>query len=194
MVKSSSLGHHAENRRDQSSFEKKHLQVNDPSYSFCAVSRDFTLRNQSHQEQKQRDGRGREDGIAAYLTVEIIAVSGSVVLDWFSPLQLWPFIEGQLILPDPSLSTEQKKGKKKTAVGILNLTQRHTYNKGVFMHKLAIKLQLQIHICVAAEVQKRQWWRQRSGTQKIRRPDSCGATAAAARGDILEISFRSIER
>ena len=36
------------------------------------------------------------------------------------------------ILPDPSLSTEQKI----RALGILNLPQQLTYNKGVFMHKV----------------------------------------------------------
>ena len=39
---------------------------------------------------------------------------------------------GKLILPDPSLSTEQKM----SALGILNLPQQPTYNKGVFMHKV----------------------------------------------------------
>ena len=39
---------------------------------------------------------------------------------------------GKFILPDPSLSTQQKI----SAVGILNLPQQLTYNKGAFMHKL----------------------------------------------------------
>ena len=39
---------------------------------------------------------------------------------------------GKLILPDPSLSTEQKM----RALGILNLLQQLTYNKGIFMHKV----------------------------------------------------------
>ena len=39
---------------------------------------------------------------------------------------------GKLILPDPSLSTEQKM----RALGILNLPQQLTYNKGIFMHKV----------------------------------------------------------
>ena len=38
---------------------------------------------------------------------------------------------GKLILPDPSLSTEQKM----SALGILNLPQQLTSNKGIFMHK-----------------------------------------------------------
>ena len=38
---------------------------------------------------------------------------------------------GKLILPDPSLSTEQMM----SAFGILNLPQQHTYNKGIFMLK-----------------------------------------------------------
>ena len=37
---------------------------------------------------------------------------------------------GKLILPDPSLSTEQKM----RALGILNLLQQLTYNKGIFVH------------------------------------------------------------
>ena len=39
---------------------------------------------------------------------------------------------GKLILPDPSLSTEQKL----SAPGILNLPQQLAYNKGIFMHKV----------------------------------------------------------
>ena len=39
---------------------------------------------------------------------------------------------GKLILPDPSLSTEQKM----SALGIFNLPQQLTYNKGLFMHKV----------------------------------------------------------
>ena len=39
---------------------------------------------------------------------------------------------GKLILPDPSLSTEQKM----RALGILNLRQQLAYNKGIFMHKV----------------------------------------------------------
>ena len=39
---------------------------------------------------------------------------------------------GNLILPDPSLSTEQKM----RALGLLNLPQQLTYNKGIFMHKV----------------------------------------------------------
>ena len=39
---------------------------------------------------------------------------------------------GKLILPDPSLSTEQKM----SALGILNLPQQLTYNKGIFMPKV----------------------------------------------------------
>ena len=39
---------------------------------------------------------------------------------------------GKLILPDPSLSTEQKM----SALGILNLPQQLSYNKGIFMHKV----------------------------------------------------------
>ena len=38
---------------------------------------------------------------------------------------------GKLILPDPSLSTEQKM----SALGLLKLPQQLTYNKGIFMHK-----------------------------------------------------------
>ena len=38
---------------------------------------------------------------------------------------------GTLILPDPSLSTEQKM----SALGILNLPQQLAYNKGIFMPK-----------------------------------------------------------
>ena len=38
----------------------------------------------------------------------------------------------KLILPDPSLSTEQKM----SALGILNLPQQLAYNKGIFMHKV----------------------------------------------------------
>ena len=41
---------------------------------------------------------------------------------------------GKLILPDPSLSTEQKM----SAIGILNLPQQLAYNKGIFMHKVLI--------------------------------------------------------
>ena len=39
---------------------------------------------------------------------------------------------GKLILPDPSLSTEQKL----SAPGILNLPQQLAYNKGIFMYKV----------------------------------------------------------
>ena len=39
---------------------------------------------------------------------------------------------GKLVLPDLSLSTEQKMG----ALGILNLPQQLAYNKGIFMHKV----------------------------------------------------------
>ena len=39
---------------------------------------------------------------------------------------------GKLIRHDPSLSAEQKM----SALGILNLPQRLTYNKGVFTHKV----------------------------------------------------------
>ena len=39
---------------------------------------------------------------------------------------------GKLILPDPSLSTEQMM----SALGILNLPQQLAYNKGIFMHKV----------------------------------------------------------
>ena len=39
---------------------------------------------------------------------------------------------GKLILPDPSLSTEQKI----RAIGILNLLQQLAYNKGIFTHKV----------------------------------------------------------
>ena len=39
---------------------------------------------------------------------------------------------GRLILPDPSLSTEQKM----SAPGISNLPQQLAYNKGIFMHKV----------------------------------------------------------
>ena len=39
---------------------------------------------------------------------------------------------GKWILPDPSLSTEQKM----SALGILSLPQQLTYNTGVFMHKV----------------------------------------------------------
>ena len=39
---------------------------------------------------------------------------------------------GKLILPDPSLSTEQKM----SALGILNLPQQHAYNKGVITHTI----------------------------------------------------------
>ena len=39
---------------------------------------------------------------------------------------------GRLICPDPSLSTEQKM----SALGILNLPQQLTYNKGTFMYKV----------------------------------------------------------
>jgi len=39
---------------------------------------------------------------------------------------------GRLILPDPSLSTEQKM----SAIGILNLPQQLAYNKGIFVHKI----------------------------------------------------------
>ena len=39
---------------------------------------------------------------------------------------------GKLILPDPSLSTEQKM----SALGILNLPQQLAYNKGIFMQKV----------------------------------------------------------
>ena len=39
---------------------------------------------------------------------------------------------GKLILPDPSLSTEQKM----SALGILNLPQQLAYNKGIFTHKV----------------------------------------------------------
>ena len=39
---------------------------------------------------------------------------------------------GKLILPDPSLSTEQKM----RALGILNLPQQLIYNKGIFIHKV----------------------------------------------------------
>ena len=38
---------------------------------------------------------------------------------------------GKLILPDPSLCTEQKM----SALGILNIPQHLVYNKGIFMHK-----------------------------------------------------------
>ena len=39
---------------------------------------------------------------------------------------------GKLILSDPSLSTERQM----SALGILNLPQQLTYNKGIFMHKV----------------------------------------------------------
>ena len=39
---------------------------------------------------------------------------------------------GKLILPDPSLSTEQKM----STLGILNLPQQLAYNKGICMHKV----------------------------------------------------------
>ena len=39
---------------------------------------------------------------------------------------------GKLILPEPSLSTEQKI----SALGTLNLPQQLAYNKGIFMHKV----------------------------------------------------------
>ena len=39
---------------------------------------------------------------------------------------------GKWILPDPSLSTEQKM----SALGILNLPQQLAYNKGLFMHNI----------------------------------------------------------
>ena len=39
---------------------------------------------------------------------------------------------GKLILPDPSLSTEQKM----RTLGILNLPQQLAYNKGIFMHEV----------------------------------------------------------
>ena len=39
---------------------------------------------------------------------------------------------GKLILPDPSLPTEQKM----SALGILNLPQQFAYNQGIFMHKV----------------------------------------------------------
>ena len=39
---------------------------------------------------------------------------------------------GKLILPDPSLSTEQKM----SALGILNLPQQLIYDKGIFMHQI----------------------------------------------------------
>ena len=39
---------------------------------------------------------------------------------------------GKLILPDPSLSTEQKMN----ALGILNLPQQLAYNNGIFMNKV----------------------------------------------------------
>ena len=39
---------------------------------------------------------------------------------------------GKLILPEPSLSTEQKT----SALGILNLPQHFTYNKGIFTRKV----------------------------------------------------------
>ena len=39
---------------------------------------------------------------------------------------------GKLILPDPSLSTEQKMN----ALDILNLPQQLAYNQGIFMHKV----------------------------------------------------------
>ena len=39
---------------------------------------------------------------------------------------------GKLILPHPSLSTEQKM----RALGILNLLQQLAYNKEIFMHKV----------------------------------------------------------
>ena len=39
---------------------------------------------------------------------------------------------GKLILPDPSLSTEQKM----SALGILNLPQQLANNKETFMHKI----------------------------------------------------------
>ena len=39
---------------------------------------------------------------------------------------------GKLILPDPSLATEQKL----SALGILNLTQQLTCNKGTFIHEV----------------------------------------------------------
>ena len=42
---------------------------------------------------------------------------------------------GKLILPDPSLSTEQMMN----ALGILNLQQKLAYNKGIFMHKVLKK-------------------------------------------------------
>ena len=41
-------------------------------------------------------------------------------------------IAGKLILPDPSLSTEQKM----RAFGILNLTQQLAYYKAIFMHEV----------------------------------------------------------
>ena len=47
---------------------------------------------------------------------------------------------GKLILPDPSLSTEQTMN----ALGILNLSQKLAYNKGIFMHKVLNKKITQI--------------------------------------------------
>ena len=43
---------------------------------------------------------------------------------------------GKLILPDTSLSTEQKM----SALGILNLPQQLAYSKGIFMHEVLTTL------------------------------------------------------
>ena len=51
---------------------------------------------------------------------------------WRGTLKKHTWTAGKLILPDPSLFTEQKM----SALGILNLLQQLAYNKWIFMHKL----------------------------------------------------------
>ena len=50
----------------------------------------------------------------------------------FKKLNSLQRVAGKLMLPDHSLSAEQKM----SALGILNLPQQLDYNKGIFMHKV----------------------------------------------------------
>ena len=63
---------------------------------------------------------------------EVLDDCDKVCLKKLNSLRRFFFFLFFLFLPDPSLFTEQTM----SALGILNLPQKHTYNKGVFMHKV----------------------------------------------------------
>ena len=90
--------------------------------SFFSTATDHEHRHQKHLLQR------------SHKTSHRIRVS-SVGWLWRSTLKKLNSLHrraGKLILPDLSLSTEQKMN----AFGILNLPQQLTYNKGVFMYKV----------------------------------------------------------